>query len=222
MAYNFKPPPLGGVFDLTGGPVSKAGTMTDSGGLSEAFAAARKKSSGLNDLPGLGLELGAKEYAADQYAETMEERGFWDAKVADAQFKSKASNLRQQGNDAKTGGLLKGFAGIAMAALPLFGSDSRIKHTVVELENAMSLLRQLRPVTFYYNEGYGDPDRMHYGFIAQEYAEHMPDATYTDEETGMLAINTVELIGLLVKANQELEQRVTRLEAKEALAGAVR
>ena len=133
----------------------------------------------------------------------MEEKGFWDAKVADAQFNSKASALRKEGDNALLSGGLKGFAGIAMAALPLLASDSRIKHTVVELENAMSLLRQLRPVSFYYNEGYGsDSDRLHYGFIAQEYAEHMPDATYTDEETGMLCINTVELIGLLVKANQ--------------------
>ena len=60
MAYKFNPPSLGGVVGLTGGPVSKAGTMADSGGLSTAFAAARKKSSGLNDMPGLGLELGAK------------------------------------------------------------------------------------------------------------------------------------------------------------------
>ena len=216
MAFN---PQLGGVFQLTGGPTSKAGMMADSGGLTEAFGAARKKSSGLNEMPGLGLELGAKKYAADQFAETMKERAFWDAKTLKADFNTKASNLRQQGSSSKWGGLAKGGLGIAMAALPLL-SDSRVKHTVVELENAMSLLRELRPVTFYYNEGYGsDSNRMHYGFIAQEYAEHMPDATYLDEETGMLCINTVELIGLLVKANQELEQRVARLEAKEALVG---
>jgi len=216
MAFN---PQLGGVFNLTGGPTSKAGMMADSGGFTQAFGAARKKSSGLNEMPGLGLELGAKKYAADQFAETMKEKGFWDAKVAEAGFDAKSKYYNTQGSNAKTGGLLKGGLGIAMAALPLL-SDSRVKHTVVELENAMSLLRELRPVTFYYNEGYGsDSNRMHYGFIAQEYAEHMPDATYLDEETGMLCINTVELIGLLVKANQELEQRVARLEAKEALVG---
>ena len=217
MAFN---PQLGGVFDLTGGPVSKAGTMANSGGLAEAFATARKKSSGLNELPGLGLDLGAKKYAADQFAETMKEKGIWDAKVAQAGFDAKSKYYNTEGDNARNSGFGKFFTSAAMAALPLIASDSRVKHTVVELENAMSLLRELRPVTFYYNEGYGsDSNRMHYGFIAQEYAEHMPDATYLDEETGMLCINTVELIGLLVKANQELEQRVTRLEAKEALVG---
>ena len=216
MAFN---PQLGGVFNLTGGPTSKAGMMADSGGFTEAFGAARKKSSGLNEMPGLGLELGAKKYAADQFAETMKEKGFWDAKVAEAGFDAKSKYYDTQGSNAKNSGIAKFFTSAAVAALPLF-SDSRVKHTVVELENAMSLLRELRPVTFYYNEGYGsDSNRMHYGFIAQEYAEHMPDATYLDEETGMLCINTVELIGLLVKANQELEQRVARLEAKEALVG---
>jgi len=219
MAFKITPPTLGGVFDLTGGPTSKAGMMADQGGFTEAFGAARKKSSGLNDIPGLQLELGAKKFAADQYAETMKEKAFWDTKTMEADFNTKASSIRQQGENDKWGGFAKGGLSIAMAALPLF-SDSRVKHTVVELQNAMSLLRELRPVTFYYNEGYGsDSDRMHYGFIAQEYAEQMPDATYLDEETGMLCINTVELIGLLVKANQELEQRVARLEAKEALVG---
>ena len=220
MAFN---PQLGGVFSLTGGPTSKAGAMADSGGVTEAFGALRKKSSGLNKLPGLGLELGAKRYEADQYADMMDTRAYWDTKKIDAKYDSQAKQYGSQGNNALMGGALKGFAGVAMAALPLLASDGRVKHTVTEIDNAVSLLRQLRPVSYYYNEGYGsDSDRLHYGFIAQEYAEHMPDATYLDEENDMLCINTMELIGLLVKANQELEQRITRLEAKEALAGAVR
>ena len=59
---------------------------------------------------------------------------------------------------------------------------------------------------------------MHYGFIAQEYQKVMPDATYTDPTTGKLCIDPIELIGLLVRANQELEKRVTRMEVKQVLA----
>ena len=220
MAFN---PQLGGVFSLTGGPTSKAGAMADSGGVTEAFGSLRKKSSGLNKLPGLGLELGAKRYEADQYADMMDTRAYWDSKKITTKYDSMSDEYRSEGNNALIGGGLKGFTSLAIAALPLVASDGRVKHTVTEIDNAVSLLRQLRPVSYYYNEGYGsDSDRLHYGFIAQEYAEHMPDATYLDEENDMLCINTMELIGLLVKANQELEQRITRLEAKEALAGAVR
>jgi len=206
-------------FQLTGGPTSQAGLMADAGGVNDFFNTFRKKSSGINQLPGLGLELGAKKHAADQYAETMDTRAYWDAKTIGAQADARAGEIRDQGSKAKTGGLIKGGLSLAMAALPLF-SDKRVKHTVEELDNALSLLRGLRPVTFYYNEGFGsESSRMHYGFIAQEFSEHFPDATYLDEDTKMLAINPSELIGVLVKANQELEQRIVRLEAKAALAG---
>jgi hypothetical protein len=46
----------------------------------------------------------------------------------------------------------------------------------------------------------------------------MPDATYFDEAIGKMCIDTNELIALLVRANQQLESRVVRLEAKQALA----
>ena len=58
---------------------------------------------------------------------------------------------------------------------------------------------------------------MHYGFIAQEYQKVMPDATYVDGATNKLCIDPIELISILVRANQELQARVTRLEAKQAL-----
>jgi len=45
----------------------------------------------------------------------------------------------------------------------------------------------------------------------------MPDATYYDETIGKLCIDPTELIGLLVRANQELQARVSRMEAKQAL-----
>ena len=132
------------------------------------------------------------------------------------------NNAKINANQNK--GFLSLGKGIIGAALPLIASsDRRIKNTIEELDNAVSLLKELRPVSFYYNKGYGtDSDRLHYGFIAQEYAEHMPDATYTDDDTGMLCINTMELISILVKANQELEERIARLEVKDKLAGAVR
>jgi hypothetical protein len=113
-----------------------------------------------------------------------------------------------------------GSVGGALAMGALMPSDETIKNTIEELDDALSLLRELRPVSFYYNEEYTlDPHRLHYGFIAQEYQEHMPDATYFDESLGKLCIDTNELIGLLVRSIQQLETRIQRMEAKEALAG---
>ena len=102
----------------------------------------------------------------------------------------------------------------------LMASDIDTKHTIDQLDDALYLLRELRPVTFFYKEQYSSsPERMHYGFIAQEYQKVMPDQTYFDESIGKLCIDPVELIGVLVRAIQQLDTKITRLEAKQALAG---
>ena len=116
------------------------------------------------------------------------------------------------------GGAMKGLFSIGTAAL--MASDESIKNNIESIDDALSVLRGLKPVSFYYNEEYScNPERQHYGFIAQEYAKVMPDATYYDEELGKLAIDTGELIGLLVRSVQQLETKVTRLEAANALVG---
>jgi hypothetical protein len=113
--------------------------------------------------------------------------------------------------------MMSAIGGIASAAIPLL-SDESTKHTIDTIEDALETLRNLRPVTFFYKEEYSSsPERMHHGFIAQEYKEVMPDATYYDESIGKMCIDTSELISLLVRANQQLETRITRLEAKHAL-----
>ena len=113
---------------------------------------------------------------------------------------------------------MAGLGQVAGAALGLL-SDEETKHTVDEIEDALETLRLLRPVTFFYKEQYSAmPERMHYGFIAQEYQRVMPDQTYHDGSINKLCIDTNELIALLVRANQQLEARIARLEAKQALA----
>lgn len=99
-------------------------------------------------------------------------------------------------------------------------SDRTTKNTIEEIDDALTMLRELKPVSFYYNEDYSsNPERLHYGFVAQDYIKVMPDATYFDEPTGKLKIDTQELIGLLVRSIQQLETRITRMEAKAALVG---
>ena len=100
-------------------------------------------------------------------------------------------------------------------------SDESTKHTVERIEDALSKLRNLKPVSFYYKDEYSvNSERIHYGFIAQDYVKVMPDATYYDEELGKMCIDTGELIGLLVRSVQQLETRVARMEAANALVGA--
>ena len=163
----------------------------------------------------------AEEKIASQSAMAfMEKAGIQaDATIDIAKYQKKAAN--KQASEKRKGSIFGAIGSVAAAAAPLViaASDESIKHTIDKLENACETLRQLKPVTFYYKEEYSQhPERMHYGFIAQEYQKVMPDATYTDSTTGKLCIDPIELIGLLVRANQELEVRVTRMEAKQALA----
>jgi len=116
------------------------------------------------------------------------------------------------------------FGSIASAGIGLLGSallsDEKTKNNIEHIQDALATLRELRPVTFYYNEEYSSsPERLHHGFIAQEYAKHMPDATYYDESIDSMCIDTVELIALLVRSVQQLETKVARMEAQHALAG---
>jgi hypothetical protein len=126
--------------------------------------------------------------------------------------------MNKQAGATKQAGIFSALGTVAGAALPFVLSDETTKHTIERIDDALALLRQLKPVSFYYKEEYStSPERMHYGFIAQDYKNVMPDATYYDESIGKLCIDTGELIGLLVRANQQLETRIARLEAKEAL-----
>jgi len=139
-------------------------------------------------------------------------------------YGSKAANdeigkaSEQAKNDSMFGTALATAGKIAIGAIAL--SDETTKFDVKQISSALETLRNLRPVTFHYKEEFSSsPERMHHGFIAQEFQKVLPDATYFDDSIGKLAIDTGDIIGLLVRANQELETRITRLEATKALAG---
>ena len=129
---------------------------------------------------------------------------------------SKVAELYQDASEPKKEGFNVGNA--LMAAIPIglklaTLSDKRVKNTIQELDSSLDLLRELRPVTYYYNKESGeDPTRMHYGFIAQEYNKVLPDAVYQDYESGYYKIDTTDVIALLVSAVQQLEGRLEELE----------
>ena len=131
--------------------------------------------------------------------------------IADAQ---KAA-AREQAQGSMVGSIAKAGIGLIGSA---FLSDERTKNTIERIDDALGVLRQLKPVTYYYNEEYSSsPERIHHGFIAQDYAKVLPAATYYDDSVDRLCIDTGELIALLVRSVQQLETRVTRMEAKAAL-----
>jgi len=193
------------------------------------------EASGLSTLPGVYKSIEAKGTDWDQFnadfmqieaaedralegiaAKTEAEKELHEAKMYSIRRQTRgaetARNKGMWGNVIKAAGLGAGL---------LIASDERIKNTIEEIDDACKLLKSLRPVTFYYNEEFSSsPERMHYGFIAQEYEHVMPDQTYYDESIDKLCIDTNELVAVLVRAIQQLEGRTQLLELSNTVLGA--
>ena len=185
--------------------------------LAGVFAGLRESSPDFQDIAETGAEIryGEKFAINKANADMVSAAIYGKGQIAGAE--ARAAGTRSAGKSAKTAGIISGLGSLAMGAIAL--SDEDTKHTIDQIDDALETLRKLRPVTFYYKEEYTEnPHLMHHGFIAQEYQKVMPDATYVDSFTGKLCIDTMELIALLVRANQQLESRITRLEVKQALA----
>jgi len=184
--------------------------------LASTFSGIREASPDYQDIAETGAEIriGEKMARNEAIADIVGSKFVADGQIEGAL--ARAKGIKSAGESAKTAAIISGLGSLAMGAIAL--SDEDTKHTIDEIDDALDTLRKLRPVTFYYKEEYTkNPHLMHHGFIAQEYQKVMPDATYVDSFTGKLCIDTTDLIGLLVRANQQLESRITRLEVKQAL-----
>jgi len=191
----------------SGGIGSNAGSAASAVSTGKIFADIRANSPKFGDIADTAMQVEAAEKIAAEKNET-------DLQISENNLKA----TQDQASAAKSSGIMSALGTVAGAAIPLM-SDESTKHTVDTIDDALETLRNLRPVTFYYKEEFSsNPERMHHGFIAQEFQKVVPDATYYDESIGKLCIDTTDLIGLLVRANQQLETRLTRLEAKQALA----
>jgi hypothetical protein len=203
----------------SGGNYSAAAGVVDVG---KNFAAMRDKAPRFDTLSAQAMKNASDEKTAAMNAEAsvlgtgMQAYGQTKGAAMTAEATIKAAEAEAEAS--KQNGIMSGIGQIASAAIPLL-SDETTKFDVKRIDTALETLRNLRPVTFHYKEEYSSsPERMHHGFIAQEFQKVLPDATYFDGSIGKLAIDTSDVIGLLVRANQELEARIGMLEAKQALA----
>jgi len=199
------------------GVTTNAGSAADAVSVGSIYGALRDSAPDYDKIAATAATNRAEERVAAMNAEaTMTQAGISAAGQVEA-AEAQAEAMEAQADATKKAGMMSAIGGIAAAGIGLL-SDEETKHTIDELDYACDILRELRPVTFFYKEEYSSrPERMHYGFIAQEYQKVMPDATYVDGTTNKLCIDPIELITILVRANQELQSRVTRLEAKQAL-----
>ena len=216
---SFKPTQPKFSFGRSSGGFGSAAGMVD---LAGAFQAQRRNAPKFDELYATGIanrsneRSGIMEAKAAIIGQGLAAEAAVDSAelLADAQVKA----AKSQASAAGQGAAMQGLGSIIGAGISLF-SDRDTKDNIERIEDALTQLRQLKPVTFNYKPEYStSPERLHYGFIAQEYKEVMPDATYFDESAQKYCIDPVELIGLLVRSVQQLEERVQYLEATKALA----
>ena len=105
-------------------------------------------------------------------------------------------------------------------------SDYRLKKNVSSVtKDALSRIRQLRPVNFEYKDIKDDifkSDHIKYeGFIAHELQAIIPSAVSGEKdaltETGSIqpqTVNALPIVAILTKAIQELEEKVSKLESE--------
>jgi len=197
-------------------------SLGDTVNLGNAYGSLRKSGTRFDELAATSVANRAYERATATQMEA-ESHATGLSTMADVKSNKLIAEARESAAKSASSGSTMGSALGAIGSIggALLGlSDETTKHTVERIEDALATLRDLKPVTFYYKEEFSmSPERMHHGFVAQDYAKVMPDATYYDEELGKMCIDTSELIGLLVRSVQQLETRIARMEAANALVG---
>ena len=216
FAGEFSPIQLSG--GASGGNYSAAAGAVDIG---NSFAAQREKAPRFDELSSAAMQTQSaeKRSAMEAEANVMSNgiAALGTAKSGQMQAQASIKAAEAQAEASKQGSMMGAIGSIGSALIGL--SDETTKSDIKRIDTALETLRNLKPVTFHYKEEYSSsPERMHHGFIAQEFQKVLPDATYFDESVGKMCIDTGDVIGLLVRANQELEARIGMLEAKQALA----
>jgi hypothetical protein len=117
-----------------------------------------------------------------------------------------------------SGGNLSGAINIASGSVSYgSGSDYRIKENIVDLTDATTRLKQLKPKRFNFITNPDDEARD--GFLAHEVSSIVPEAVIGEkdavDENGEIIVQQLDpskLVPLLVKTIQELETRIVALE----------
>lgn len=100
--------------------------------------------------------------------------------------------------------------GYLRASSWIYGSDLRMKENISDVENGLNMVLKMKPKHFDYINGV----KNNIGFIAQDIQKILPQAVSIAGSDKMLGLKTDFLIPYLVKAIQELTEKITLLEQK--------
>jgi hypothetical protein len=93
-------------------------------------------------------------------------------------------------------------------------SSLRYKKSIKTLPSQLETINALRPVTFKWKDKKKGEDTQ-YGLIAEELQQIMPEAVSLNSDGNAEAISYTKLVPILIKAVQELQAKVEKLEKQK-------
>ncbi|MFN2223031.1 MAG: tail fiber domain-containing protein, partial [Candidatus Promineifilaceae bacterium] len=93
-------------------------------------------------------------------------------------------------------------------------SDGRFKENIVDLDAGLDEVGRLRPVTFNWIDR--PEDGRHFGLVAQEVAEVLPEIVEGGQSGQPLGMNYAEVVPVLVNAIQEQQAQISELQQRLA------
>lgn len=125
-------------------------------------------------------------------------------------------------NDSPTGSIEISPTGVNIKNVglidPTSPSDERLKRNMIAISDATSLLKQLVPKTFYFNEKsvnkYGMPAGKQYGLIAQEVETVIPELlrniSFGDDKTKYKSVRYESFISILIQGFKEQQEKIEK------------
>jgi len=106
------------------------------------------------------------------------------------------------------------YSGSGTLGVCLGTSSRRFKHNIKTINVGLDEVMKLKPVSFFMNPKYGDPDKKMYGFIAEDAVSVLPSLTGHDASGQPSSFDYVGVIPVLVKALQEQQAEIAELKRK--------
>ncbi|MCE9538263.1 MAG: tail fiber domain-containing protein [Bacteroidetes bacterium] len=113
-----------------------------------------------------------------------------------------------------------------------FTSDQQFKTDIDSIHNALAIIKQLKPKTYYFDTtnvyGLNFPSKKNYGFVAQDLEQILPELVSTNNKNADVdtsgniihpavtykGVYYIELIAFLTKGIQEQQQKIDNLTTK--------
>jgi len=100
-------------------------------------------------------------------------------------------------------------------------SDERQKKEITIIEDALGIVKGVQAVKYkfrHFNKKVTPDKRYHYGVLAQDLKENGLADLVTENKSGQLTVNYNDIVGILLKSVQELDQKLDKvLEKLESL-----